>query len=221
MGFKRPIQWGTSALAAIAVSKQLVRIDLPEPRDVTVYLHGWFSPDGKNGVSGFYSITAGAGGVANIERRITVPVRGCVIHYVTQTLQVDSEPPGFPVTPDLVSKAHAGFGRPSERVINSAITAGAGNFSQPVKLPEWVTESRIVAANGFGATPIPPLPAGALIQVAQANDPTFSSAALETYPLSAILTNGVIPLTPMSGYWRIGAPVAGDVMVHYQHRVLS
>lgn len=217
MGYKRGPQWGSSTAAAISTAKQLARVDLAEPRDLTVYLYGWNTPDGSNNTAGFYNVTIGAGGVATVLPRVVTPARGRALHFVSRALQVDADPPGFALPAGTLAKAHVGLGRPTEYILSNAIVAAGGGVSLPVTLPPFVVSVAIVGKFASGAAPHGPASADVEVQVAQANDPLFATPI--RYLLSA-LSNGEIPIDQSSGFWRLSCPTTG-ALVNYEVKTIS
>lgn len=214
VGYKRGPMWGSSTPANVSIAKQLARVELDQPADFTIYLYGWQSADGTNNTAGFYNVTIGSGGTAFKLDRVTVPARGRVLHFVSKSIQVDADPPGFAIPAGSVAKAHVGIGRPNDLILQNAVACGGGGTSAIVTLPPFVTEARIVDAFGTGAVPLPAIPADVRIEVAQANDPTFAFAIVY---LRSALTDGVIPIDQSSGFWRVVCPTGG-ALLNYQHK---
>lgn len=217
MGYKRGPQWGSSTAAAISTAKQLARVDLAEPRDLTVYLYGWNTPDGSNNTAGFYNVTIGAGGVATVLPRVVTPARGRALHFVSRALQVDADPPGFALPAGTLAKAHVGLGRPTEYILQNAIASAGGGVSAAVTLPPFVVSATIVGRFTSGVPLHGPPTADVEIEVAQANDPLFTTGI--RYLLSA-LTDGEIPIDQSSGYWRVRSPTTA-ALVNYEHKTIS
>lgn len=213
MGYKRGPMWGSTCAADVSASKQLARVELEEPRDVTVYLYGWNTPDSSNNTAGFYDISIGAGGTAFKLERVAAAARGRVLHFVTANLVVDAVPPGFSLPARTMAKAHIGLGRPTE----STFQNGLGSNSI-IPLPPWTTQLQIVAAFTAGSNPPGPAPADAQVQVAQANDPLFTSPV--AYELKNLM-NGIVPISQMSGFFRVMTNNPGGMTIAYQVKTLT
>jgi hypothetical protein len=93
MGVERnvPPQWGRSISSVGATQAQLVRLRLPKPTDVTLYLEGQTYNDGGfvGPAPANYRVSIGGGGVSLEQGDVFVPAVGVARHYVTDTLEVN------------------------------------------------------------------------------------------------------------------------------------
>jgi hypothetical protein len=201
MGQTQPTEltnWGRSQPARTNAANQLARVALATPHDLTAYLYGWDTPGHTNNVLGRYVVTYGSGGVAQREQ-IEVPARGLVLHYVTAMLQIDTIENQSPPT-GAVAKAHIGLGRPTAWRQYAQLTAAAGAAGTGITIPAWTTSIRLLGQfNESGAIPWPAVADG-LVQIAQANNPTFAAPA--EYNI-AQLFDGFLPLRVDAGFVRL------------------
>lgn len=161
-------QWGRSFQVPApfqAQTHQLVRLQLPQSQDITLYLQGIdYSGAGPQRMT--YNVSVGSGGIAIVERRVQAAALGVVRHFVADSLTVEAV---LPVSPSFANgqqariAACAALGSPVVSVetgsasdvppiansIRRTQDEAVGWFSvffgtpQYVRVPQWATGVRI------------------------------------------------------------------------------
>jgi hypothetical protein len=83
------VQWGRSSATPwpyVQKSVQLVRVDLPQAMDVTIYMLGLRGDGHVHDCD--YEIDVGAGGISIQQGLIRVPAQGLAVHYVASSITV-------------------------------------------------------------------------------------------------------------------------------------
>jgi hypothetical protein len=137
---KIPPQWGTSYSQigpAGASTKQLVRVRLERPQDITVYLEGALQSDAGSFIGPVpvqYRVSIGSGGVAIEQGYVYAPAVGVARHFVADAVDVDVAPAALVAPYSRRVAAMCALGRPieSQRVGDMAFqTVAPGVFSPP------------------------------------------------------------------------------------------
>lgn len=180
MGVQRkiPPQWGTSfqqAGPAGTTTKQLVRVRLDRPQDITVYLAGAMQSDANSFIGPVptqYRVSIGSGGVALEQGYLYAPAVGVARHFVADAIDVDVTPPALVAPFTRSVAALCALGRPidSHRVGDMAfVTVAPGVFNPP--------------PNGWTVTP-------QSIGWTGVNNATFSWFRVPTYATSVMIQAG-------------------------------
>lgn len=207
----QPPNWGRSqpALTTNGPGAQLARVELDEPRDLTVYLYGWTTPGGST-VRGIYEITHGSGGVSSTEI-VQGVARGTVLHYCSKVLQVNSAPNQAAAT-DAIARAHIGIGTPQPWEVYRQMTFPAAGVGPVVSIPAWTTRVTVYGVTNF-ANPRVPL-TDVILSLFSGTDLTFAS------PLNyrtTDLPDGQVPLEQNTGFLRFtGVAAQGHALVRFQ-----
>lgn len=168
MGAQFTPQWGRSFQVPAPFqpqTHQLVRLQLPQSQDITLYLQGLdYSGAGPQRMT--YNVAIGSGGISIVERRVQAPAVGVVRHFVADSVTVEAV---LPTSPNYANgqqariAACAALGSPSRTVEMGAATdvpPVANSFrrtqddtvgwvsvfsgtAQYVRVPQWATGVRI------------------------------------------------------------------------------
>lgn len=129
-------QWGRTVVrqgTVLPANQQLVRIDLAEPRDVTLYLSGFRGVSGGTSGPGAYAVTWGCGAAES--QVVLAPTVGVAWHVVatrvTVNAQLDQAGAG-----NLQAQAFAALGRPSLRWMPMTV-GGLANIGVQHVLPAF------------------------------------------------------------------------------------
>lgn len=128
-----PSNWGKSFTSPnVNTENQLVRVTLPQSRDLTLYLQP--ARDASNGLPEVsivdYKVSIGTGGVAVVQTFIPCPVFGVVRHFTADVIEVSVlTPSASPGHPTLVA-ANVALGRPSD-VIEAGSQVGLKGVASP------------------------------------------------------------------------------------------
>lgn len=140
MGVQSKSNWGRSFVSANSeVENQLVRVRLPQPRDLTLYLQPLRQADTGLPTSAVvtYRVTIGSGGIALVNAWIPTPQVGLARHFVADAIDVTAVVPG--VNRRSVA-ANVAIGTPYE-----AVEPAAYMGFEPIgavltaRLPEFLT----------------------------------------------------------------------------------
>jgi hypothetical protein len=137
-------EWGRSftvPVGSVEQRSQLIRVQLPQPQDVTLYLQGLLIQTASFGAAQFstnYSITVGCGGIALVSEDVWVPAVGRALHYTTDRIDVVgvvTESSAVAIAGTIRIAAAVSLGSPniSYRVGDVAYTLpfGVPNFQPP------------------------------------------------------------------------------------------
>lgn len=156
---KHTVQWGRSVPAGQGqITNEFVRIELPDPRDFTLYLNDPSLEFGLPNLNEF-EISVGNGGTSWV-KHVLASQRGTVMHFVASQLVVRATVT-FGVTAIVPATsarvmAAAGFGRPTTIVTvrtidGSSIAAGA---TAEIRLSPFATHVQVLATRDLDTDPI-------------------------------------------------------------------
>ena len=155
-------QWGRTVVrqgTVLPANQQLVRIDLAEPRDVTLYLSGFRGVSGGTSGPGAYAVTWGCGAAES--QIVLVPTVGVAWHVVATRVTVNAEL-NQAGGGSLQAQAFAALGRPITQWLPMAVGNSLANigvqhvlpvFQPRFQLQPFTKSVRVQAFNIVAGTP--------------------------------------------------------------------
>lgn len=203
-------QWGRTVVRSgnvLPANQQLVRLDLAQPTDITLYLSGFDGVAGAPPSAGLYQLTWGCG--ATITQQLVVPVVGATWHVVATRVEVNALLNQAGGVTSLQAQAIASVGRPTlqyQHLYNGAANIGVQHvlplFHPRFQVPRFTQALVVSAFNIVAGTPT----------VSELN---AAGGTLLTRPASAYASG--LPLDPRTWFVEFaGAAAEYDVLASAQ-----